>query len=302
MSVVDPVRLALAQPLALAPSLKSGQAFRWHAAGPEDFAGVADGRAWRLRREDDALLVQCWPAAEPHEAAAWAERYFRLRDDYEAIGQRLAQHAELRPALERWWGMRLLQTEPWECLLGFLTSIHDSVGAIETRMARLCRHFGEPVRAPGFPRGWAHLTPAPERLARAHEARLRSAAGMGFRARYLRAAARAVVDGDLPLRELAGMGYEEAHDVLVRLDGVGDKVADCVQLYGLGHLESFPVDRWILRGMQRRYFHGKARPRDVGAFARQRWGRDAGYAQQFLFHHDRVAGHAARGRAAPTAR
>jgi N-glycosylase/DNA lyase len=215
-------------------------------------------------------------------------RYFRCSDDYLAIGARLRTQPELRPAIDAWWGLRLLQTDPWECLLGFVTSIHDSVAAIETRIGRLCRHFGEPIQAPGFPRGWTHLTPTPERIARAHEARLRTAAGMGFRARYLRSAAKAVVRGDLPLAELALMPYPEAHEVLLQVPGIGPKVADCVQLYGLGQLESFPVDRWIHRAMTARFLGPKAKPRDIVAFAQERWGRDAGYAQQFLFHHDRT--------------
>jgi N-glycosylase/DNA lyase len=302
---VEPVRVPLAQPLLLGPSLKGGQAFRWRAlAGPHGaFAGVAEGRAWELRRDDDALVLRCEPALPASQAGAWARRYFRLGDDYDGVGRRLAPHAELGPAMQAWWGMRLLQTDPWECLLGFVTSIHDSVAAVETRMDRLCRHFGEPFRAPGWPRGWAHATPAPERVARAHEARLRAAAGMGFRARYLRGAARAVLRGDLPLREMARMPYADAHEVLLQVPGVGDKVADCVQLYGLGHLDSFPVDRWIRRAMERCYFAGrKARPRDIVALAQERWGSDAGYAQQFLFHHDRLAGQAARRRAEPAAR
>lgn len=303
---MEPVRVRLDQPLRLEPSLKSGQAFRWRAfPGEADaWAGVADGHAWVLRRVDGALLAQAWPEAPRSEVEAWARRYFRLEDDYEAIGKRLEAHAELRPALDAWWGLRLLQTDPWECLLGFVTSIHDSVAAIETRISRLCGAFGEPIQAPhpAFARGRARATPTPERLARAHEGRLRSAAGMGFRARYLRAAAKAVVRGDLPLAELRVMPYAEAHEVLVRVPGIGDKVADCIQLYGLGHLDSFPVDRWVHRAMVRRYFAGEGRtkPRAIVAFAQERWGRDAGYAQQFLFHHDRLAGMAARRASPPT--
>jgi N-glycosylase/DNA lyase len=294
---VDPVRVPLAQPLLLGPTLKGGQAFRWAAAEGGAFRGVAEGRAWRLAYDKDALLVEAWPALPGAEAAAWARRYFRAQDDYAAIARRLAREEHLQAPIAAWHGLRLLQTDPWECLLGFVTSIHDSVAAIETRIGRLCRHFGAPLRAPGFPRGWTHATPTPERVARAHEARLRSAAGMGFRARYLKAAARMVVQGDLPLAELGAMPYAEAHEVLLRVPGVGDKVADCVQLYGLGHLEAFPVDRWILRAMQARYTPS-AKPRDIVAFAQQRWGRDAGYAQQFLFHHDRLAAQPAAARRA----
>lgn len=296
---MEPARVPIARPLLLGPTLRSGQAFLWRPVpqSGEAFAGVAEGRAWLLRREDGALVAACEPELGPREAGAWLRRYLRLGDDYVGVVARLARDEALGPAVARWGGLRLLQTDAWECLLGFLTSIHDSVAAIETRMARLCRLFGEPLRTTleGFARGRTHAVPGPERLARAHEARLRSAASLGFRARYVRAAARAVLRGDLPLEELPRMPYDEAHEVLLSLDGVGDKVADCVQLYGLGHLESFPVDRWVRRAMEARFFSGaRARPRDIVAFARARWGRDAGYAQQFLFHEARLAGLAAR--------
>lgn len=286
---MQPAEVPIPRPFLLEPTLKGGQAFRWRADGAA-WVGVAEGRAWRIEPRPGALRIEAAPAVREDEAVAWARRYFRLDDPYDAVGARLREHAELRPALDAWWGLRLLQTDPWECLLGFLTSIHDSVAAIETRMGRLCRAFGEPFRAPWMSRGWAYATPTPERVARAHEASLRSRAGMGFRAPYLRGAARLVLDGDLPLAELGRMPYEEAHELLLRAPGVGDKVADCVQLYGLGHLESFPVDRWVLRAMEQRYFPRGAKPREMVAFARATWGRDAGYAQQFLFHHDRLAG------------
>lgn len=303
--MVQPVRVPLAQPLLLGASLKGGQAFRWRVlpAPPETYVGVAGGRAWWLRHADGALLARCAPALEPREAEAWVRRTFRLDDPYEAVGARLAREAELKGALEAWWGLRLLQTDPWECLLGFITSIHDSVAAIETRIGRLCRHFGAPFQPgiEGFARGWAHATPTPERIARAHEARLRGAAGMGFRARYLRGAARMVLDGDLPLAELASMRYDEAHEMLLQVPGVGDKVADCVQLYALGHLESFPVDRWIQRAMLERFYpQGKATPRAIAALAQQRWGTDAGYAQQFLFHDARLGKRVIRSRLSPS--
>jgi N-glycosylase/DNA lyase len=80
-----------------------------------------------------------------------------------------------------------------------------------------------------------------------------------------------------------------AREALLDLSGVGEKVADCVLLFGLGHREAFPVDVWVKRAMESLYFRGYRRTtRDVQAFARERFGALAGLAQQHLFYFART--------------
>ena len=92
-----------------------------------------------------------------------------------------------------------------------------------------------------------------------------------------------IKDG-FPLESLSDMPYEEAHRMLIQLSGVGDKVADCVQLFGTGHSEAFPVDVWVERLMKKWFIpeaHGK---REVCRKAHEMFGKEAGIVQQSLFH------------------
>jgi N-glycosylase/DNA lyase len=100
----------------------------------------------------------------------------------------------------------------------------------------------------------------------------------------VREAARRVDEGRLDLNALRGASEDDARDALRRVSGIGDKVADCILLFALGRVTTFPVDVWVRRAVERLYFGGRSRPlREVRAFARDRFGPLAGYAQQHLF-------------------
>jgi len=160
----------------------------------------------------------------------------------------------------------------------------------------LARRWGVLHRWPEGPE--TAVLPTPSALVGATEADLREA-GLGYRARYVAAAARAVADG-APLAALRGRPYPEALAGLLAFPGVGRKVADCVLLFSLNRPEAFPVDVWVRRALRESYARALARfdprlasPRPSLAaweyeslvrFARGRWGSDAGYAQQCLFH------------------
>lgn len=210
--------------------------------------------------------------------------YLRLGDPHAAIRKRLGEDPTLFDAVHRFPGLRLVKNDPWECLANFLTSMVKSVGEIENCAERLARACGE--RTPDGV--WRF--PEPGVVARADEGKLRRLTGIGFRARYLRAAGLAVDRGDVDLAGLERAAYGDAVEALMALDGVGRKVADCVALYGLGKLEAFPVDTHVRRAMERSLFRAKKQPYDaISDLAAARWGPLAGYAQQWLFHSERLA-------------
>jgi N-glycosylase/DNA lyase len=106
----------------------------------------------------------------------------------------------------------------------------------------------------------------------------------------VRALARLVADGDVDLRAVTVMPRADARQALLALPGVGEKVADCVLLFGLGFHDAFPVDVWVQRAVERWYFSGRPRtPRAIRAWANDRFGPVAGYAQQHLFAGARAA-------------
>ena len=265
-------------PVDLAASLQGGQAFRWTADGT-GYAGVVVRRAVRFEPlPGGAVRVHGMPL---DEAAA----YFRLEPADAARRARLARDPVLAPAVAAHPGLRLLRQDPWETTAAFITSANNNVPRIEGTLRHLARKHGERLAPPGgVPAGEFVAFPAPEVVARLRETSLR-AAGLGYRAPFLKETARMVARGEVDLPSLRGRPLAEAREALLALPGVGPKVADCIALFSLDCDDAFPIDRWIVRAVADAFLGGgEPKPRDVEAFARARWGQDAGLAQQLLFH------------------
>src|SRR5271156_5667862 len=186
-------------------------------------------------------------------------------------------------------GLRLLRQDPWECLASFILSSTKQIVQIRQIVSLLCERFGERL-APQPPvfNELLYSFPTPERLAVLTEAELR-ACKMGFRAPSLLAAARQIADGKFDLEKIRRLDYAEARAELMKLRGVGGKIADCVLLFAYGFDSAFPVDVWIERALQRLYFPRRraSEPR-LRRFAATHFGPHAGYAQQYLFHYMRT--------------
>ena len=134
---------------------------------------------------------------------------------------------------------------------------------------------------------WA--LPTSKELATATEQDLRNLR-LGFRAKYLYSSAQLVSSGELNLNDLRTSSYTHAKEKLTSLDGVGNKIADCVMLFSIGKLEAFPIDRWIKRCLTDEYkLKSNSSYELLGDWAREYFGRYAGYAQQYLFHHYRTS-------------
>jgi N-glycosylase/DNA lyase len=210
--------------------------------------------------------------------------YFRLDDDLEAIRDHIADPS-VRGAFDAYPGLRLLRQEPWETLISFVISQVSNVPRISRTVDSLAMHYGDHLGD-----GMSNSFPLPEQLALADENALRLL-GLGYRAPHIVHISNAVNDGQLFLEPLRYMPFEEARASLMELPGVGPKVADCTLLFSLDHLEAFPVDRWVIRAVEE-WFDVRAgwSQEAIGEWARQRFGRYAGYAGQYLFHSRREGG------------
>ncbi len=272
--------------LDLARTLQSGQAFRWRwerledgttaavgVVGREIFRISQDARgAWLLAPEGpdarmrliDYLGLSPGAARIPHIEAALAA---------DAVIARILPHTR---------GIGILAQDPWEVLVSFIVSANNNIPKICQSIERLSRLLGVPLG------GGAYAFPTPERLAAARSRTL-AACLLGYRAPYVRAAARLVADGRVELSALARLPLAGAREGLLEIPGVGEKVADCILLFGLRHTSAFPVDTWVRRAVERLYFRGRPRTgRQIQAFAHERFGPLAGYAQQHLFCYARV--------------
>ena len=246
--------------------IDSAQVFHWRERDGV-LEGVSGGHAARLRPEAEGFLLE---GCAPGEEAFWT-RYFDLERDYDAVRRTAAACPAALRAIELLPGMRVLRQPPWEALVAFIVSANNNVPRIRRIVRALIEELGE---------GGSFPTPAA--LAGAGEEKLR-ALGCGYRAPYLIGASRMVEDG-FDLDEIARMNYDAAHERLLRLPGVGDKVADCVQLFGMGQAEAFPIDVWVER-LMKSWIVPQARNRaEIRRAARALFGEEAGLIQQSLFH------------------
>jgi N-glycosylase/DNA lyase len=267
----------------LVATLTSGQAFRWR---PRHgwWEGVVGERWVRLQPRNGCLVAE---TAAPTADWRWLTHYLQTDVDLAAVLRSFPDDAPMRAAVAACRGLRLLRQDPWECLASFIVSSTKQIVQIQQIIALLCERFGEPVPAPpGL--GPAFAFPTAERLAAATEADLR-ACKMGFRAPNLRATARRVAAGDIPLEPLRELTAAEARRALVRLPGVGEKIANCVLLFAYGFQEAFPLDVWVRKALRELYFpRRRPTPRKLAEFAATHFGPFAGYAQQYLFHYVRT--------------
>jgi N-glycosylase/DNA lyase len=275
--------LPVDQPLDLAATLQSGQAFRWRADG-DAWSGFLGADLVALRQVDDGVEVRCLDRARSTILGRVA-RYLRMDDDLPAIYRRLRRDPHLAWSIEQHPGLRLLRQEPWECLIAFICSTQSNIPRISRIQEALADAMGTAATLDGVTRS---AFPTPEALAGAGEERLRGL-GLGYRAAFVARAAEVVATGRLRLDALAEASYQDARAALMSVHGVGEKVADCVLLFSMDRMESFPIDRWVRRAVEERYFGGRTMPLPVlASWARETFGPVAGYAQQYLFYGRRL--------------
>jgi N-glycosylase/DNA lyase len=281
-------QLPIDQPFDLAASLESGQAHRWAYPKAGDggwYTGVIWGDLVRIRQTLEAVEFQCSPSQTADMATRLAS-YFRLDDDIEAIYADINRDPRVAAMVERYPGLRLLRTEPWECLVAFICSANNNIQRIHHMMENLSEAFGSPVSLNGCTR---YTFPQPADLVEAGEMELRRL-GLGFRAPYVHSASVAVLEGRLDLDALIEMPYPEAKAALMERRGIGSKIADCIAVFSLEKLEAFPIDVWVRRALAEWYFPGQKAPPDrvMLEWAMEHFGRYGGYAQQYLFHGRRL--------------
>jgi N-glycosylase/DNA lyase len=273
-------------------SLCCGQVFRWK---------KIDGWWYGVVGDKVIKIRQCGCELEFEGAdEKFVRHYFRLDDDLGQIAQCVDRDPYIHLALKQYAGLRLVRQEPWNCLVGFICSIQKNIPAIESMLLQLSAKFGEKRIFEG---NTFYLFPTVECLATANESSLRECS-LGFRAKYVKATAKKILDENIDLNSLKQLSYVEARKKLLECMGVGLKVADCVLLFSLDKTEAFPVDVWVKRvvlnhysdklapelakRLQTRQTLTNAEYLKIGDFARSYFGRYAGYAQEYLYHYERT--------------
>ena len=251
--------------LELEKTLFCGQCFRFKELEKGVFHGVAGDRAITLRQEKDGITLL---DAEEKDIAYW-ENYFALDMDYEAILGGFSDDETLCAACKQ-PGIRVLRQQPFETLISFIISQNNNIKRITGIVERLCESFGEPIGEDEY------AFPTAERLAALSVEEL-APLRAGFRARYIIDGARKVATGQVDLEEICRLPAEDGRKKLMEIVGVGEKVADCVLLFGCGKWEVVPKDVWIKRVIAAFYPDGFP-------VCMEKYG---GIAQQYLFDYAR---------------
>lgn len=255
-------------PFDLEQTLDCGQSFRWVKNDDDSFTGVAYGKVVTASYSDGVLAIT---GDGDLDEKLW-RRYFDLDLDYADIKSKLSSmHPVLLEASEYAGGIRILNQEPFEALITFIISQNNNISRIKGIVNRLCENFGEKIDDKHY------SFPTAQRLAVLSVDDL-AVIRAGFRHRYIIDAAQRVASGEIDLEKLRKIDYEYAQKELMKITGVGVKVADCVLLYGLHRLESFPLDVWMKRAMVVLFDGMKG----------DEFGEYGGIAQQYIFHYSRM--------------
>lgn len=273
-------------------TLCCGQVFRWNKKGDWWF-GVATDKAFKIRQANSELEFV-------NADEKFVVYYFGLEDNLRRIRERIARDKHVVKALQAFWGLRIVRQDPWECLISYICATYKSITAIRHMLFNLSKRFGERIVFEGCD---YYTFPSPESLAKTTESNL-VACGLGYRAKYVLETSKRVSDGDFYLESLRKMPYHQAKKALMSFSGVGPKVADCLLLFSLGRLDAFPVDVWVKRAILNHYAEhfpqefikkishnrsfSNAEYEQLNAFGRSYFGEYAGYAQEYLYHYERL--------------
>ena len=247
-------------------TLDCGQAFRWEETDGR-WHGAAFGRYLELEKLNDGTVV-LYGTDENTFNTVW-RGYFDLDRDYSEVIAAISENEILKNAAEYAHGIRVLNQEPWETLCSFIISQNNNIKRIKGIINRLCENFGQDMG------GW-YTFPSAEKIAGLSLDEL-GVLRSGFRAKYILDAAKKVSGGEIDLEKLKTIPTDDARKELMKITGVGPKVADCVLLFSLGHTDAFPKDVWIKRAME--VLFGGELPQSAVPYA--------GIAQQYIFFYAR---------------
>lgn len=258
--------------------LECGQCFRFEKIDDLEYKIVAMGKVLNIKQSGST--VEMYPCTVADFENIWFN-YFDMSTDYNIIKLELANSDNImKKAVEYAGGIRLLNQEPYECLLSFIISQNNNIPRIKGIISRMAEKYGKKV-------GDDYLFPTLEELNVATEEDL-FALRMGFRAKYIRDCLDKLSSGEVDLSIIDTLSTDELLKLLLKIKGVGQKVADCSMLFSMGRREVFPTDVWVKRVMEHLYFNGEdTNIKVIHTFAKEKWGDLAGYAQQYLFYYAR---------------
>lgn len=254
---------------------ESGQCFRLNPIGENRYALIALGRCLILEQKaEDLVELSC---SEEEYEELW-RAYFDLDYDYGQVIEEIEKGNDtfLKEAVAYGRGIRILKQDFFETMISFIISQNKNIPAIKNAIENICIRYGEQHYCTETGMTY-HTFPTPEVLAASSTEELRTMS-VGYRDAYILSAARAITEKVLDLEKISNCSYEEAKKSLLSVHGIGEKVANCICLYGLHHIEVFPVDVWVKRILSEIY---------QDRFNMEKFNGKMGVIQQYMFYYMR---------------
>ena len=251
---------------------QSGQCFRMRETAEKNTYELIAGDKY-LKASQEGSIVNFF-CSDMEFICYWVP-YFDIDVDYGKYIQTVnPRDSYLNAAVQCGSGIRILHQNLWEMIITFLISQQNNISRIRGCIERLCARYGEKMESDGTE---YYSFPTPEQLSAATEADLRQL-GMGYRARYIVETTRSILTGEVSLDRLYQIKYyRTARKELMKLSGVGEKVADCICLFALHHMDAFPIDTHIRQVLDEHYRRG---------FPNRRYRGMRGIMQQYIFYYE----------------
>ena len=261
-------------------SINSGQVFLWR----------KNGDYWYGVNGQDILRINNVGGIKSYQNNK--TDFFRKKDNMEEIIKSISKDNITRKAIKKYLGLRLCEQDPFQCLISFIVSSNSNIQKIKVNLENLCKKFGRKVE---FDKQEFFLFPRPEKIANASTDQILKC-GTGYRSKFIKEAAKMILSKEVDLDSLKKQNYFKTKERICSIPGVGNKVADCIMLFSLNKLEAFPLDRWMIRILEK-YFFNEFQLETKTITEKQydilhekivnHFGPYAGYAQQFLFKMER---------------
>ncbi|RKD29048.1 DNA-3-methyladenine glycosylase family protein [Thermohalobacter berrensis] len=261
-----------------------GQCFRWNEESDGSYTGVAKKKVINVKKEDNRVIFSNTNRDDFDNI--WYN-YFDLDRDYGEIKEILAKDEVLNKAIKFGYGIRILKQDEWETLISFIISANNRIPMIKKAIETLSKRYGEFVGEYNGKKFYSF--PTSKTLANLRVDEIKEC-GTGFRAKYIANAANVVAGKQMDIYRLRNMPTVDARRELIRFSGVGPKVSDCIMLFSMEKYDAFPIDVWVKRVMEYFYLKEDTKLKDIQNYAQDKFGKYAGFAQQYLFYYARELG------------
>ena len=261
-------------------SINSGQVFLWEKQG-SDWYGIDGQDVLKINKNGVIKSIRNLKTD-----------FFRKNDNMQEIIKSISKDKTVKKAVKEYEGLRLFRQDPFQCLISFIISSNSNIQKIKNSLEKITKKFGKKVK---IQKKEFFLFPEPEKIANATIDEIKSC-GVGYRAPFIKEAAKMVILKKIDFEYLKKCDYHEAKKNICLVPGIGNKVADCIMLFSLNKLESFPLDTWMIKILEK--YYSKEFKIETKTITQKQYellhekivnyfGPYCGYAQQYLFKMER---------------